>query len=163
MVRRVAESEAPLQVALPARTLRQVREAFRLASRRVSLADMTELGRNPARIIPAAQSFADEHPGEHVYCLWEPAWPARSAAELREITRHEALCNVAFRRREMTIVCLYDTSRLPSGVIRDVERTHPVIVSSSGYQRPSPSYLGPGQLPPGCDDPLRRQPTMPCS
>ncbi len=153
MVRRVAESGAPLQVALPARTMRQVREAFRPTSRRVSVADMTDLGRNPARIIPAAQSFSDEHPGEHVYCVWEPAWPARSAAELREITRHEALCNLAFRNREMTIVCLYDTSRLPSGVISDVERTHPVIVSA-GYQRPSTSYLGSGQLPPGCDDPL---------
>ena len=85
--------------------------------------------------------------------IWEPAWPARSTVELLEVIRHEALCNLAFRGREMTIVCLYDTSRLTSDVISDAERTHPVVLSS-GYQRASSSYLGPGQLPPGCDDPL---------
>jgi anti-sigma regulatory factor (Ser/Thr protein kinase) len=117
------------------------------------LIDMADLGRNPARIIPAAQSFADEYPGEHVYCLWEPAWPARSAAELLEVARHETLCNVAFRGHRMTIVCLYDTARLPAEVIIDAERTHPVVVSS-GAQRLSSTYLGAGRFPPGSDDPL---------
>ncbi len=153
IVRRAAESGAPLHIAVPGRTMRLVSEALRPSSRQAFLADMTDLGRNPARIIPAAQSFGDEHPGEHVYCVWEPAWPARSSAELVEVTRHEALCNLAFRGREMTIICLYDTSRLPACVIKDAQRTHPVVVSS-GYQRPSTSYLGPGRLPPGCDDPL---------
>lgn len=153
LMRQAAESEAPLQIAVPGATMRLVREALRPMPRTAFLADMTDLGRNPARLIPAAQAFGDEHAGQHVYCLWEPAWPARSAAELREVTRHEALCNLAFSGREMTIVCLYDTMRLPSEVIGDAERTHPMVVSS-GLQRASTSYLGPGQLPAGCDEPF---------
>ncbi|HUZ54317.1 MAG TPA: sensor histidine kinase [Streptosporangiaceae bacterium] len=153
IVRRAAETAAPLHVVVPSQTMRLVREALQQIPRKAILADMTELGRNPARIIPAAQSFGEEHPGEHVCCLWEPAWPARSSAELLEVARHEALCNLAFRGREMTIVCLYDTSRLPADVISSAERTHPAVIAA-GRQRPSPAYLGPGQFPPGCDEPL---------
>ena len=153
ILRHASESEAPIQVVVPGATVRLVREALGPMPRTAFLADMTELGRNPARLIPAAQAFSDQHAGEHVYCLWEPAWPARSAAELCEVTRHEALCNLAFGGREMTVVCRYDTSRLPSEVISDAERTHPVIVSR-GHQRASISYLGPGQIPAGCDDPF---------
>ena len=153
LLRQAAGSQAPLQIAVPGATMRLVREALRPMPRTAFLADMTDLGRNPARLIPAAQAFGDEHAGEHVYCLWEPVWPARSAAELREVTRHEALCNLAFSGREMTIVCLYDTSRLPPEVISDAERTHPMVVSS-GRERASTSYLGPGQFPAGCDDPF---------
>ncbi len=153
IVRRAAGSGARLHVAVPARTMGLVREALGLMPGSAFLADMAELGRNPARIIPSAQSFADEQQGQHVYCLWEPAWPARSSAELVEVTRHEALCNLAFSGREMTLFCLYDTSRLPRGVIGGAELTHPVVVAP-GCQRASASYLGPGRLPPGCDDPL---------
>ena len=112
-----------------------------------------ELGRNPARLIPAGLSFADEYPGEQVYCLWEPAWPGRSAAELTEVARHEALCNLAFADRPVTLLCLYDASRLSEETIARVESTHPVLISA-GRRRASFSYSGPGVMPPGCDDPL---------
>ena len=157
VARRAMYAGAPLHVAVPGRTMRLLHEAlptlFRLALTSAILADMAELGRNPARIIAEGQSFADAHPREQVYCLWEPAWPGRSAAELLEVATHEALCNVAFRGRAMTVVCLYDTTRLPAEVIGDAERTHPVVISS-GPRRDSPAYLGPGRLPPACDDPL---------
>jgi anti-sigma regulatory factor (Ser/Thr protein kinase) len=117
--------------------------------------DMAQLGRNPARVIPAVRSFAAEHPGEHVYCLWELAWPGRSLAERREVAKQEALCNLAFSGMPMTLLCLYDTSRLDDEVIGYAERTHPVIFAD-GQRRDSGYYLGPGRLPPGCDDPLPR-------
>jgi anti-sigma regulatory factor (Ser/Thr protein kinase) len=150
---RATDAAAPLHVVVTAPTMDWVRAAVTRAAPTTVLVDMADLGRNPARIIPSGQSFADEHPGEHVYCLWEPAWPARSAAELLEVARHETLCNVAFSGRPMTIVCLYDTARLPAEVISDAERTHPVVVAS-GAQHSSPGYLGPGRFPPGTDDPL---------
>src|SRR2546421_8486748 len=40
-----------------------VRDALRVTASAVTAADITELGRDPARLIPAAQSFADEHRG----------------------------------------------------------------------------------------------------
>ncbi|MBV9380302.1 MAG: sensor histidine kinase [Streptosporangiaceae bacterium] len=144
---------APLHVAVPAMTGRLTGEAVRLTPR-LRADDMTDLGGNPARIIPAAQAFADDHAGTGVYCLWEPAWPARSAAELREVARHEALVNLAFRDQNMTILCLYDAAGLGDGVIRNAEYTHPLLSKGGSPLCPSAAYLGPGRLPPGCDEPL---------
>jgi anti-sigma regulatory factor (Ser/Thr protein kinase) len=153
IVRGAADSGAPLQIAVPDRTIRLIRSALRPLPGNARLIDMTELGRNPARIIAAGQSLCDEHPGQHVFCCWEPAWPGRSPAELVEVARHETLCNVAFGGKAMTIVCLYDAARLSVQAISDAERTHPVLISA-GLRRPGGSYLGPGRFPPGCDEPL---------
>jgi anti-sigma regulatory factor (Ser/Thr protein kinase) len=151
--RMAAAAQAPLQVVLPWPGTMMARGAFPVLPPRSVLTDMTDLGRNPARLIPAAQSFADEHPGEHAYCLWEPAWRRRSAGELAEVARHEALAGLAFGDRTMTLLCLYDASKLSPGLIADVERTHPVVISAS-RRRDSRAFLGPGVLPPGCDAPL---------
>jgi len=153
MVRRGADAASALHVAVPEETMRLIDESLRWTQQNSRLVDMTELGRNPARIITAGHSFADEHPSQHIYCIWEPAWPSRSPAELREVARHEALCNVAFGGKPMSIICLYDATLLADSVIRDAELTHPVVISS-GRPHASGSYLGPGRLPPSCDQPL---------
>jgi len=150
---RAAHEGTPLHIAVPGQTLRLLTAALASAPLRAFLADMSDLGRNPARLIAVGQTFADEHRGEPVCCLWEPAWPARSDPELLEVARHEALCNVAFRGRPMMIVCLYDAARLPDRVISHAVRTHPVVITS-GTEQVSSAYLGAGRLPPGCDDPL---------
>ena len=152
MLRCAADPNDPLHVAVPKETTRLIGVPSRPPGGR-NLVDMAELGRNPARIISAGQSFADQHPGGRVCCVWEPAWPSRSAAELREVARHEALCNLAFGSRPMSIVCLYDTTRLSDAVIASAKLTHPVLISAGG-QRPNGAYLGPGRFPPGCDEPL---------
>jgi len=151
-LRREIGQNEPSHIAVPAATMRLISERWRpgAGSR---LIDMTELGRNPARIISAAQSFGEQHAGEHVSCVWEPAWPSRSAAELREVCRHEALCNLAFGGRPMTIFCLYDTARLSEAVMAEAELTHPLRMSA-GEQVANRSYLGAGRLPPSCDQPL---------
>jgi hypothetical protein len=72
------------------------------APARTTFADMSELGRNPARIIPVIQAFVDRAAGGPARFVGEPIWPGRTAAEMREGTRHEALINLAFagtRRR----------------------------------------------------------------
>lgn len=152
-VRKAARAAAALHAVVPGASVRMVRETFGIPRPRSFVADMTDLGSNPARIIPAAQSFADQHPGDPVYCLWEPAWPGRSAAELREVARHEALCNLALADRPMTVLCLYDAARLGNQPVGDAERTHPVV-TSCGERHDSTSYLGPGRFPAGSDDPL---------
>jgi anti-sigma regulatory factor (Ser/Thr protein kinase) len=151
LLRRAAAGSSPVLVLVSARTQRALR-AVPAPLTGVHLDDMGEVGRNPARIIPAGHSFLDQHPGEHAYCLWEPAWPSRSAAELHEISRHEALVNLAFEGQPVTVACLYDTSGLSAGVLRDAERTHPDIISGD-RRHASGSYLK-GEFPPGCDDPL---------
>ena len=118
---------------------------------------MAELGRNPARIIPAVLTYASQQRGRHVCCIGEPIWPGRRAAEMREATRHEALINLAFRDRPVTLVCPYDRTGLPGSVIADAASTHPAVIKG-GEETASARYLGPPKVPPRCNRALSRPP-----
>ena len=154
MLRRATDVADTVHVAVPAETMRLISGQWHPALGTERLVDMSELGRNPARIIAAGQAFVEQRAGEHVYCVWEPAWPSRSQAELREVARHEALCNLAFRGRPVTIFCLYDTTRLGEDVISAAMLTHPNVISTGEQQHANRTFLGPGRFPPGSDEPL---------
>lgn len=143
----------PVLVVVPAPKIALLREALNDQAGRVGFADMTSMGTNPAWIIPRVRAFVDSYPGRPVRYVGEPVWETRSAAELNEATRHEALINLAFADTAASILCPYDRRRLAPGVIANVERTHPVIVRA-GDSRPSGTYLPGGRFPPGCDLPL---------
>jgi anti-sigma regulatory factor (Ser/Thr protein kinase) len=113
-------------------------------------ADMVQLGRNPARIMPEVRAFIDRHPGQCVRYIGEPIWAGRSAAEVCEATRHEALINVAFPDASAIIMCPYDVSGLAPSVISAASRTHPGIFAD-GRATAAAGYAGPGNFPPGCD------------
>ena len=118
----------------------------------VRYADMAELGRNPARIIPEVRDFIDAHSGRRVRYVGEPAWPGRSAAEMCEVARHEALIDLAFAGMPVTILCPYDAAGLPPSVVRAAERIHRTV-AGNGHRAAAPSSW-PGTLPPECDRPL---------
>jgi DcmR-like sensory protein len=145
-----------LFIAVPAHKVPLVRGMLRAGSANVTMADMTELGRNPARIIPALLTYAGEHRGQRVCCIAEPAWPGRTAAELLEAAKHEALVNLAFQDSPVTIICPYDTEGLPAAVIDDAVSTHPVFIENR-QERASARYLGP-DLPSRCTGALPRPP-----
>src|SRR5205085_1214785 len=111
-VRTGLDQGEPALVALPDGRSRMIAARVDSAPGEVAFADMTELGRNPARIIPQVRSFADKHPGRRVRFVGEPIWPGRSPAEICEAARHEALLNLAFAPAEATILCPYDASGL---------------------------------------------------
>jgi anti-sigma regulatory factor (Ser/Thr protein kinase) len=144
-------------VAVPKGNARLVHHEFGVNSAHVDLVDMAELGRNPARIIPALQAYAGKHDGRHVCCIGEPIWPGRTAAEVREAIRHEALINLAFRDSLVTVVCPYDSGGLPGSVITDAVRTHPAVIRDR-QATASVSYLGPPDVPPRCNRALSRPP-----
>jgi anti-sigma regulatory factor (Ser/Thr protein kinase) len=123
---------------------------------RLGFADMSTLGRNPARIIPAVQAFiaAGNQP---VRFVGEPIWPGRSAAEITESTRHEALINLAFTAADIQILCPYDAARLPGSVLADACRTHPSIAGRQVRQAGAP-FLGRGGIPDRCTRPLKPPP-----
>ncbi len=120
-------------------------------------ADMAQLGRNPARLIPEVQDFISGHPRQRVRYIGEPIWPGRSAAETCEATRHEALINLAFADTSATIVCPYDIAGLAPSVVGGAGHTHPGILAN-GRTTPEARYAGPGIFPPGCDGPLPAPP-----
>ena len=100
----------------------------------VTFVDMGELGRNPARIIPAWQKFLDAHAGRPVRGIGEPIWPGRRPEELLECQLHEALLNVAVDPEiPFWLICPYDAERLSSDVVEEAHRSHPVIVEAESY------------------------------
>ncbi len=100
----------------------------------VAFVDMGELGRNPARIIPAWQKFLDAHAGRPVRGIGEPIWPGRRPEELLECQLHEALLNVAVDPEiPFWLICPYDAERLSSDVVEEAHRSHPVIVEAESY------------------------------
>ncbi len=151
------ERADPVLVAVPGPKVGLLRKYLDGLADRVCFADMTEMGANPARIIPRVAAFADAHSGRAVRYVGEPVWEARTAAELCEATRHEALINVAFAGAAASILCPYDRARLAPGVIANAERTHPVLVRG-GRSRASRAYLRAGAVPADCDRPLPSPP-----
>jgi len=143
----------PVFVAVPGPKVGLLREHLDGPAGQVSFADMAEMGANPAWIIPQVAAFADAHPGRAVRYVGEPIWETRTAAELCEATRHEALINLAFAGTAASILCPYDRARLPPAVIADAERTHPVLIRD-GHPQPSRAYPKAGVFPAGCDQPL---------
>ena len=156
-VRGVLGRGEPVFAAVPGPRADLLRGALARDTARVTFGDMAQIGRNPARIIPALRAFIDCHPGERVCYLGELAWPARTDGELREAARHEALVNRAFAGVPATIMCAYDLAGLPGEVLADAERTHPILIRH-GTSAPSTAYLGPDALPPRCVQPLSTPP-----
>jgi anti-sigma regulatory factor (Ser/Thr protein kinase) len=143
----------PALVAVPALQLGWLRDELGTRDGTIRYEDMTEVGRNPAWIIPYIQDFLDRQPGKYVRFVGEPIWRSRSAPEVREATRHEALINLAFTGAGAAILCPYDASSLSPAIIADAQRTHPLLMTP-GYAAPSPAYSGPGGIPASCLAPL---------
>lgn len=134
----------PILVAVDQRKIDELRVALGPDAAKVRFEDMANIGRNPARIIPLWRSFLDEHSanGQGMRGIGEPIWAGRSSDELVECERHEALLNVAFAvsPAALRLVCPYDTGSLPTSVIEEARRNHP-IVTNEGTRERSETYL----------------------
>jgi anti-sigma regulatory factor (Ser/Thr protein kinase) len=146
-------------VALAAPKIRALREALDGEAEQVVFADMAEVGANPARIIPAWQRFLVEHAGKgrRLRGIGEPIWAERSAAELAECQRHEALLNVCFDDPDLWLLCPYDTTALAPEVIEEARRNHPFL-SGRGVPEVSTSYPGVEALAAPFGEPLPAPP-----
>src|SRR5215472_16935318 len=152
-VRAGLDQGEPALLALPGDRIHMIAASVESAPGEVAFMDMTELGRNPARIIPEVRSFADKHPGQRVRFVGEPIWPGRSPAEICEAARHEALLSLAFKPAEATILCPYDSARLAPSAIAGARHTHPELLGD-GQPAAMAGNGAPWQVPPECDRPL---------
>src|SRR5215471_9086665 len=143
----------PVFVAVPGRKAALLRERLGAESHLLRYGAIAETGRNPARLIPELRAFLDEHRGRRARLVSEAIWPGRSAAELCEATRHEALMNLAFAASAATIVCPYDAGGLAPSVVGGAERTHPAFLRK-GRTQSAGGYAGRGLIPAECEDPL---------
>jgi anti-sigma regulatory factor (Ser/Thr protein kinase) len=147
-VREGLQNDEPVLVVLDPVKIELLRDALGRDSQRVQFADMREVGRNPALIIPTWHRFVDEHApeGRRLRGVGEPIWRGRSPAELVECQRHEALLNVAFARLwPWWLLCPYDMDTLDESVLDEARRTHPHVISEG---RPGASTLhDPSEMP----------------
>jgi anti-sigma regulatory factor (Ser/Thr protein kinase) len=128
----VARREPVLVAMAPAR-LDVVERALGADAVRVDFVDMTELGANPACIIPEWRRFLEDTADQGaVRGVGEPVWPGRREVELCETELHEALLNLAFDGGpSWRLLCPYDVSSLPDGVVADARRNHPQLQPAS--------------------------------
>jgi anti-sigma regulatory factor (Ser/Thr protein kinase) len=152
----VARAE-PVLVAVPGAAAGAIRSGLDGQAKDVAFTDMTQLGRNPGRIMSAIWDFVDKHDGQRVRFVGEPVWPGRSAAEIREAVTHEAMINLAFAAVPISVMCPYDAGRLAPAVMAGAARTHPVI-STAGGTRPSSDYAADEQVRDAVAQPLPRPP-----
>jgi anti-sigma regulatory factor (Ser/Thr protein kinase) len=153
LVRAGLERGEPTFVALPGDEAQLLADQLDAEPGELLCADISDTGRNPARLIPEVRAFIDKHAGERVLVVGEACWPGRSPAELREATRHEALMNLAFARSAATITCAYDAARLPPSAITDATWTHPEYLAG-GQPVAAPSHRSAWDVPSDCDRPL---------
>jgi len=153
-VHAAVRSGEPVFVAIPAS---RVPSAWLPGGPDVTTADMRELGGNPARLIPAIRAFADRYPGRRVRYIGEPAWSARSVAELQETARYEALLNRAFADVEISVLCPYNEAELSAAVIADACGAHPTL-RNGGSECPNADYRGAAVLPDSLTRPLLAPP-----
>lgn len=146
----------PVAVAVPAPRRALLEEPLRELGAQPEIFDMTELGHNPARIIPAVETLISRHAGQRLHYVGEPIWTGRSPEEIKEATRHEALVNVAWPRADVRVLCPYDEVGLDPSILDDARRTHPHL-AGAGHTSDSPGYCGP-LIPPGADGPLPAPP-----
>ena len=156
-----SKAEEPILVVLAAAKIAALRRQLNGDAALVSFADMTEVGSNPARIIPAWQQFVSEQqaPGRRLWGIGEPIWAGRRAAELDECERHEALLNVAFGDPEFSLLCPYDTVALSPTVIDEARRNHR-LVREDGVSRTSSAFPGSEVLAAPFDRPLAPVPSQ---
>jgi anti-sigma regulatory factor (Ser/Thr protein kinase) len=155
-VRDGIEAGEPTFVVVKQPGLDALREAFGANLDGVRFADMAEMGRNPARIIPSWRDFVRSHAGSETALrgVGEPIFAGRHAEELVECQRHEALLNLAFAEAgDFWLLCLYDLSALEEGVIEDAYRRHP-FVAERGHRRASADYLGTAVLAAPLEEPF---------
>jgi anti-sigma regulatory factor (Ser/Thr protein kinase) len=130
------EADEPILVVVSRTKIEALRTAIGADADRVQFRDMSQVGANPARIIPAWRDFVEAHAGNgrRLRGIGEPIYPERTACELVESQRHEALLNVAFDGApDFWLLCPYNTQALEPSVVATAHRTHPVVAGDDGH------------------------------
>jgi len=138
-VREALAQEARVLVAVSDVNACVLRDALGADAGRVRFVDVLERGRNPARALSLWLEFAHEPAlgGDGALGVSELVWPGRSAAELEECERHEALLGLALGDGPAwRLLCAYNRDALGEGVIEAAKSLHPLCMN--GHARHPP-------------------------
>ena len=136
----------PVLVAVVEPNRSRLREELGPDVGRVEFLDLAQLGRNPARLLPAWQDRLDRlaPAGTGLRGVSEPGRVGRTRAESVECQLHEQLLNTAFANGPgWWLLCPYDTAALSEDVIKDALDAHPGPVAplAGDDSRPEPSAI----------------------
>ena len=161
-VRSALDADEAVLVAVVEPRATLLRDALGRDAERIGFLDMANVGRNPARIIPAWQDWVDRHASDArgFRGIGEPIWAGRTPSEVAECQIHEQLLNTAFDAGPgWWLLCPYDVAALPASVIESAHTSHPGIVAddtrspSAGYRHAVPGCRAlagePLEEPPG--------------
>ena len=155
-IREGLEAGEPTMVAVDGDRIDLLKSHLNGSADAITFADMRELGRNPALIIPAWRDFVAVNAtgGRRVRGIGEAIWAERTRPELVECEHHESLVNLAFADRpELWLLCSYDAETLRPSVLRRAAHSHPLI-DDHGNERESRAYLEPEATGAPFDGPL---------
>lgn len=110
----------------------------------VAFMDLTALGTNPGRLIPAWREWIDRRNSVGaVHGIGESVWSGRSAARLSELQYHEWLLNLAFAQTPTwSLLCPYDTVGQSEEIVEALGRSHPLVWD--GATSTTTTYYTPG-------------------
>jgi anti-sigma regulatory factor (Ser/Thr protein kinase) len=161
-IRSGIDAGEPTLVILSSAKIDGLRTRLGADSELVHFCDMSEIGGNPARIIPEWVDFLREHAlqGRRLRGIGEPVWAERTASEMRECQVHERLLNVAFANGPAWwLLCPYDATALNEDVIAEALRSHPYQMTL-GVSHESHQYSDVGQSAALSHSPLPEPPEV---
>lgn len=136
--------QEPVMIAVAEPRLSALRLALGRTAEQAFFVDMSDLGHNPARLVPAWLEFTEQFSGagRPVRGVAEPIWATRQPAEIVEAQLQEALLNVSVPPDvPLWLLCPYDTAELDEQILTEAHRSHPVVVEMDAY-RGSTQYGG---------------------
>jgi CheY-like chemotaxis protein len=123
-----------------------LREALGGDAAEIEFADANAWYQSPEHAFQRYSRYLADHfedGASRVRVVAEVIWPQSSAtADVAGWKRYEAGISTALASVPVSFICAYDTEELPAGIVRDAQRTHPVLRTAEGA-RPSAQYLQP--------------------
>ena len=133
-VAEAVDEQTPVMVAMPEAYSTPLRDSLGDRADAVTFVDMTALGHNPARIIPAWVDFiaANGAGTRPLRGIGKPIWAGRREAEVVECQIHEAMLNAAVPAdTPLWLLCPYDVGTLDAEVLEAACRSHPTLVGGA--------------------------------
>lgn len=132
-VRAGVDAREAVVVACSAETIERLRAQIGDFVEQVDWIDVTDTGRNPARMIPLWRELLGRYSaaGRPVRAVGMLE-PIRSEAQLAEDVLNEALLNLAFEHAaDFRLRCPYDARSTPPELLGCLDKTHPVLVNGA--------------------------------
>lgn len=98
--------------------------------------------RHPVHTLRDYQTVVKKNAPRRLRALAEPVWDGWDERQTQEWIRYESLINVVFEGSGARALCPYDAAALPSRILTEARRTHPMLLAP-GHDGPSEDHVDP--------------------